>query len=66
MGTFHYNPLFHGDELVFLAGGSGIAPAMSMIRHILGATRALNGGIIARARRGPGIKNVLYLRADAV
>ena len=23
MGTFHHNPLFHGDDLVFLAGGSG-------------------------------------------
>lgn len=35
MGTFHHNPLFHGDDLVFLAGGSGIAPAMSMIRDIV-------------------------------
>ncbi|SNY79094.1 Ferredoxin-NADP reductase [Nocardia amikacinitolerans] len=34
MGTFHHNPLFHGDDLVFLAGGSGVAPAMSMIREI--------------------------------
>ncbi|GGO96765.1 2Fe-2S iron-sulfur cluster-binding protein [Wenjunlia tyrosinilytica] len=35
MGTFHHNPLFHGDDLVFLAGGSGVVPAMSMIRDIL-------------------------------
>ncbi|WP_040687971.1 2Fe-2S iron-sulfur cluster-binding protein [Nocardia vinacea] len=35
MGTFHHNPLFHGDDLVFLAGGSGVAPAMSMIREIV-------------------------------
>ncbi|MFG2092273.1 FAD-binding oxidoreductase [Streptomyces sp. NPDC048612] len=35
MGTFHHNPLFHGDDLVFLAGGSGVAPAMSMIRDIV-------------------------------
>ncbi|MEU7169230.1 FAD-binding oxidoreductase [Streptomyces morookaense] len=34
MGTFHHNPLFHGDDVVFLAGGSGVAPAMSMIRDI--------------------------------
>jgi len=34
MGTFYHNPLFHGDDLVFLAGGSGIAPARSMIEHI--------------------------------
>ncbi|MFH8658211.1 FAD-binding oxidoreductase [Streptomyces afghaniensis] len=35
MGTFHHNPLFHGDDVVFLAGGSGVAPAMSMIREIV-------------------------------
>ncbi len=34
MGTFYHNPIFHGDQLVFLAGGSGIAPAMTMIRDI--------------------------------
>lgn len=34
MGTFYHNPLFHGDDLVFLAGGSGIAPARSMIQNI--------------------------------
>lgn len=35
MGTFHHNPLFHGDDVVFLAGGSGVAPAMSMIRDVI-------------------------------
>lgn len=35
MGSFHYNPLWQGDDLVFLAGGSGIAPAMSMIRDMI-------------------------------
>jgi ferredoxin-NADP reductase len=34
MGTFHHNPLFHGDDVIFLAGGSGVVPAMSMIREI--------------------------------
>lgn len=33
-GTFHHNPLFHGDDVVFIAGGSGVVPAMSMIRGI--------------------------------
>lgn len=33
-GAFTYNPLFHGDDLVFLAGGSGITPFMSMIREV--------------------------------
>lgn len=32
-GQFYHNPLFHGDDLVFLAGGSGITPFMSMIRE---------------------------------
>lgn len=35
MGTFYHNPLFHGDDLVFLAGGSGSAPARSMILNML-------------------------------
>lgn len=35
MGTFHHNPIHHGDDLVFLAGGSGSAPARSMILDIL-------------------------------
>lgn len=33
-GQFHHNPLFHGDDLVFIAGGSGITPMMSMIRQV--------------------------------
>ena len=33
-GTFHHNPLFHGDDLVFIGGGSGITPFMSMIREV--------------------------------
>lgn len=40
MGTFYHNPLFHGDNLVFLAGGSGGAPARSMIESVL--NRGLN------------------------
>lgn len=32
LGNFYYNPLFHGKRLVFLAGGTGITPFMSMIR----------------------------------
>ena len=33
-GTFTHNPLFHGSDLVFLAGGSGVTPFMSMIREV--------------------------------
>lgn len=35
MGNFYHNPIFHGDDLVFLAGGSGIAPARSMLQSML-------------------------------
>ena len=34
-GHFYYNPLFHHPAQVFLAGGSGITPFMSMIREIV-------------------------------
>lgn len=33
-GVFHYNPIFHGDDLVFIAGGSGITPFMSMMQEV--------------------------------
>jgi ferredoxin-NADP reductase len=39
-GQFYHNPLFHGDDLIFLAGGSGITPFMSMIREV--TDRGLN------------------------
>ncbi len=31
-GSFYYEPLIDGDDLVFLAGGSGITPFMSLLR----------------------------------
>jgi len=34
-GNFHYNRVFHGKKQVFLAGGSGITPFMSMISEVL-------------------------------
>jgi len=33
MGTFYHEPLAHGRDLVFLAGGSGITPFMSILRR---------------------------------
>jgi len=35
-GYFYHEPLIDGDDLVFLAGGSGITPLMSIIRDALG------------------------------
>jgi len=35
-GYFYHEPLIDGDDLVFLAGGSGITPFMSIIRDVFG------------------------------
>ncbi len=34
-GSFYHEPLIDGDDLVFLAGGSGITPFMSILRNTL-------------------------------
>ena len=34
LGEFYHNPLFHGNNLVFIAGGCGITPFISMLRDI--------------------------------
>lgn len=34
-GNFYYNPLIHGQNMICIAGGSGITPFMSMIREIV-------------------------------
>lgn len=33
LGNFYYNPLFHGNKLLFIAGGCGITPFISMLRE---------------------------------
>jgi len=33
-GCFYHNPVFHDSAMVYLAGGCGIAPIMSMIREV--------------------------------
>ena len=34
LGTFYHNSIFHGDNLVFIAGGCGITPFISMLKDI--------------------------------
>jgi len=34
-GNFYHNPIIHDNTVVYLAGGSGITPFMSMIREIV-------------------------------
>ena len=34
-GNFYFNPLFHDNNMICIAGGSGITPFMSMIREIV-------------------------------
>ena len=34
LGTFYHNSLFHGENLVFIAGGCGITPFVSMLKDI--------------------------------
>ena len=34
LGNLYYNPIFHGKDLIFIAGGCGITPFMSMLRDI--------------------------------
>ena len=39
-GSFYHEPLIDGEDLVFLAGGSGITPFMSIIRDAFGSGTA--------------------------
>lgn len=40
-GSFYHEPLIDGDQLVFLAGGSGITPFMSILRDAAQTGRTL-------------------------
>jgi len=50
-GNFYYHPLFHGKDLVFLAGGSGITPFMSMIREVTDCGLSRNIHLLYGSRR---------------
>jgi ferredoxin-NADP reductase len=49
-GTFYYEPLTDGKELVFLAGGSGITPFMSIIHEVVDKKLDLNIWLIYGSR----------------
>jgi ferredoxin-NADP reductase len=49
-GHFYYEPLIDGKDLVFLAGGSGITPFMSMIRAMVERQHALNMKLVYGSR----------------
>jgi len=46
LGNFYYNPIFHGKDLIFIAGGCGITPFMSMLRNITERMLPLNVTLI--------------------
>jgi ferredoxin-NADP reductase len=52
-GKFYHEPLIDGDELVFLAGGSGITPFMSILEDMLkkNQAEALNIHLIYGSRK---------------
>jgi ferredoxin-NADP reductase/ferredoxin len=49
-GTFYHEPLIDGRDLVFLAGGSGITPFMSIIRDAIYRQRPLNMHLLYGSR----------------
>ena len=46
LGNLFYNSLFHGENLVFIAGGCGITPFISMLREISEKALPLNISLI--------------------
>lgn len=42
LGDLYYNQIFHGKNLVFIAGGSGITPFISLLRNITEYNLQLN------------------------
>lgn len=46
VGNLYYNRIFHGKDLVFIAGGSGITPFISMLRNISERMLPLNVWLI--------------------
>ncbi len=49
-GSFYHEPLIDGDDLVFLAGGSGITPFMSIIRDAIRRDRPIKMHLLYGSR----------------
>ena len=49
-GAFYYNSVTDGKELVFIAGGSGITPFFSMIRHLTETREDVNMHLLYGSR----------------
>jgi ferredoxin-NADP reductase len=49
-GNFYHEPLIDGNELVFLAGGSGITPFLSIIRDTIEQQRPLHIHLVYGSR----------------
>lgn len=49
-GDFYYEPLLDSSDLVFLAGGSGITPFMSMIRDVTARRQPVNIHVLYGSR----------------
>jgi ferredoxin-NADP reductase len=49
-GSFYHEPLIDGDDLVFLAGGSGITPFLSIIRDAVQHDRPLQMHLLYGSR----------------
>jgi ferredoxin-NADP reductase len=54
-GHFYYEPLIDGEDLVFLSGGSGITPFMSMIRDAVQRRRGLKINLLYGSRTADDI-----------
>jgi ferredoxin-NADP reductase len=54
-GSFYYEPLSDGEELVFLAGGSGITPFMSILRDVVRREMPVNVQLIYGSRKSDDV-----------
>lgn len=63
-GNFYYEPLIDGDDLVFLAGGSGITPFMSIIRDTFGRRGGATAPLRVRLLYGSRVTDDVIFGAE--